>query len=108
MANLTIVIDDHLLQAAQVKALQQGTSIEEICRDAIQHFVRPANKADDLMAQWREASQHVQPPPPGERAWPGREALYEEVLAQRLRGGVATEERSAPENDIPQGDSTPE
>jgi hypothetical protein len=103
MANLTIVIDDQLLQAAQVKALQQGTSVEEICREAIQHFVRPATNAEELMAQFREVSRHVQPLPPGEKPWPGRDALYEEVLSQRVRGGVTAGEPPASDDDVPPG-----
>ncbi|TMH07421.1 MAG: CopG family transcriptional regulator, partial [Betaproteobacteria bacterium] len=35
MSNLTITIDDELLRAARVKAVQQGTSVNEVCRQAI-------------------------------------------------------------------------
>jgi hypothetical protein len=92
MANLTIVVDDQLLQAARIKALQQGTSVNEVCREAIERFAGPSprQRADELMAAFREVGRHVKPLPKGEKAWPGREALYEEVLSQRVR----VEERS--------------
>ncbi len=45
MANVTIAIDDELLQAARVKAVQQGTSVNEICRQAIEAFARPEEAA---------------------------------------------------------------
>lgn len=86
MANLTIVVDDQLLQAARIKALQQGTSVNEVCREAIERFAGPSprQRTDDLMAAFRHVGQHVKPLPEGEKSWPGREALYEEVLAGRV------------------------
>ncbi len=38
MSNLTITIDDDLLRAARVKAVQLGTSVNEVCRLAIAAF----------------------------------------------------------------------
>jgi hypothetical protein len=38
MSNLTITIDDQLLRAARIKAVQQGTSVKEVCRQAIAAF----------------------------------------------------------------------
>ena len=35
MSNLTLTIDDDLLRAARVKAVMQGTSVNEVCRQAI-------------------------------------------------------------------------
>ena len=50
MANMTIAIDDSLLRAARVKAVQQGTSVNEICRQAIEAFARGASDADARVA----------------------------------------------------------
>lgn len=92
MANLTIVVDDQLLQAARIKALQQGTSVNEICREAIERFAAPTQqRANDMMAAWREVARHVKPLAPGEKSWPGREALYEERLSRIGRGGPTDE-----------------
>lgn len=92
MANLTIVVDDELLKIARIKALQEGTSVNEICRQAIERFaVPPRQRADDMIAAWREVARHVKPLPPGEKAWPGREALYEERLSRIGRGGETDE-----------------
>ena len=38
MSNLTITIDDELLRTARIKAVQQGTSVNEVCRQAIAAF----------------------------------------------------------------------
>ena len=38
MSNLTITIDEQLLRAARIKAVQQGTSVNEVCRQAIAAF----------------------------------------------------------------------
>lgn len=86
MANLTIAIDDQLLQAARIKALQQGTSVNEICREAIAKFAGVPDDAEDFMAKWRALAASIPPSSDGRPLWPGREALYEEALAQRTRG----------------------
>ena len=38
MSNLTISIDAALLRAARIKAVQQGTSVNQVCRQAIAAF----------------------------------------------------------------------
>lgn len=94
MANLTLVIDNALLQQARIKALQQGTSVNEICRDAIAQFAAPADDADAFIAQWRAlarrtvavASGALRTEPEAEPLWPGRERLYAQVLGDRLHG----------------------
>ncbi len=87
MSNLTVVIDDALLRSARIKALEQGTSVNEICRQAIERFVgQPASSAE-FMAQLRSISDRLakaMPAPPEGPAWPGRDALYEEAMAERF------------------------
>ena len=87
MSNLTIVIEDEVLRAARIKALQEGTSVNEICRQAIARFAARTPAPDDTMDQLRKLSDRIsrsvakrQPNAP---AWPGREALYEEAMAER-------------------------
>jgi ABC-type uncharacterized transport system YnjBCD ATPase subunit len=86
MANLTIAVDDELLREARIKAVQQGTSVNEICREAIERFTRDA--ADDAQARIARLLALASKPrniPAGEPAWkwPGREAFYDEVLRER-------------------------
>jgi hypothetical protein len=38
MSNVTITIDEQLLRVARIKAVQQGTSVNEVCRQAIAAF----------------------------------------------------------------------
>jgi hypothetical protein len=51
MANITLSIDDALLQAARVRAVKEGTSVNEICRQAIERYAR---KRDDRLARYLE------------------------------------------------------
>ena len=36
MANITLSIDDSLLHAARVRAVEEGTSVNEVCRRAME------------------------------------------------------------------------
>jgi hypothetical protein len=87
MSNLTLVIDDELLRAARIKALQQGTSVNEICREAIARFAAPTDDhaafAAELWALSNKISRHA-PAQLASPLWPGREALYEEAMAERM------------------------
>lgn len=81
MANLTLAIDDELLREARVKALEQGTSVNEVCRQAIERLVNRNQAGERLVAGLRASFAHALPRQPGAGpAWEGREALY----AQRL------------------------
>jgi plasmid stability protein len=37
--NLTLVIDEDLLRQARIRALEQGTSVNAVVRDYLEHFV---------------------------------------------------------------------
>lgn len=85
MANLTLAIDDDLLRAARVKAVQEGTSVNQICREAIERYAQPAQRnGEDFLAQLRELAARMPRAPAGQAAWPGRDALYEEAMAERM------------------------
>ncbi len=85
MANLTLAIDDDLLRAARIKAVQEGTSVNEICREAIARYAQPAQRdGEDFMARLRELAARMPKGQSAERAWPGRDALYEEAMAERM------------------------
>ncbi len=74
MANMTIAVDDQLLRAARIKAVQQGTSVNEICRQAIEAFARSAGDADARIARIKALAKKVRAD--DEPLWPGRDALY--------------------------------
>lgn len=88
MANLTLSVDDELLRAARVRAVSEGTSVNEICRKAIEAYARPDSpeerlrRFDAFIARMHSRARPSQPTP-----WKNREEFYDEVLAQRLRGG---------------------
>jgi len=83
MANLTIVIDDQLLQDARVRALREGTSVNEICRQAIARY---AQSEEDAARRARELVEIAgrSRRQPGGPAWKGRAAFYEEILEERF------------------------
>lgn len=83
MTNLTIAIDDQLLQAARIKALQQGTSVNEICREAIARFAQVDNGVEGRLALLRGLAVKVGQREDTTPLWPGREAFYDEVLKER-------------------------
>ncbi len=89
MANLTIVVDDQLLQAARIKALKLGTSVNEVCCDAIARFAQPDEDAQRRARLLRSLADRALPS--SQRAWSGRERLYDEVLRERgvLKGPAA-------------------
>lgn len=82
MANLTIVIDDQLLQDARVKALREGTSVNEICRQAITRYALSEEEAARRARKLVEIAGRAMPRTGGP-AWQGREALYDDVLEAR-------------------------
>jgi hypothetical protein len=74
MANLTIAIDDDLLRAARIKAVSEGTSVNEICRQAIERFAAIDGTREQRLERLFELADKVAGAPgPG---WPGREPLY--------------------------------
>ena len=90
MSNLTVVIDDDLLRAARIKALQQGTSVNEICREAIARFAAPVQDHAEWMRAWRALGQDIQAgylaegAPQPEPMWSSREAMYDDIMAERM------------------------
>jgi hypothetical protein len=90
MSNLTVVIDDEVLRAARIKALQQGTSVNEICREAITRFAAPVHDHAEWMRAWRALGQDIQAgylvegAPQPEPMWPSREAMYDDIMAERM------------------------
>ncbi len=90
MSNLTVVIDDDVLRAARIKALQQGTSVNEICREAIARFAAPVHDHGEWMRKWRALRAEIQAGYLEEGApqplpmWPSREAMYDDIMAERM------------------------
>jgi hypothetical protein len=83
MANVTLSIDDALFQAARVRAIKEGTSVNEICRRAIEAYAR---RQDDRLARYRDLQARLDAEPGVKGKWLGkesREALYDALLAER-------------------------
>jgi hypothetical protein len=94
VANLTLAIDDALLLEARIKALQQGTSVNEVCRRAIEHLVR-GDEQGHRQAELRASVQRALPRARGATtAWQGREAVYDERLGLSDTGTSGTAPRA--------------
>ena len=83
MANITLSIDDVLLQAARVRAVKEGTSVNEICRRAIEVYAR---RQSDRLARYRELQARLDAVP-GTTGQPkariNRQELYDGLLSER-------------------------
>jgi hypothetical protein len=85
MANITLSIDDALLQAARVRAVKEGTSVNEVCRRAIEQYAR---RKDDWGGRYRELLARIDAGTrPSGKPLPreSREELYDRVLSERSK-----------------------
>ncbi len=85
MSNLTLSIDEKLLQAARVRAVKERTSVNEICRQALEAYARasgPQKLARYLRLQAAiDAAPRTDAPLPA--PWKSRDEMYEEALNER-------------------------
>lgn len=83
MANITLSIEDALLQAARVRAVKEGTSVNEVCRRAIELYAR---RKDDRLARYLDLQAQIDADP-GISGKPlaaiGRDELYDTMLSER-------------------------
>ncbi len=79
MANLTLAIDDKLLREARIKALTDETSVNEICRRAIEQYVGNESAGERHAAALRATFAFVSKAVPASAGplWEGRDVLYE-------------------------------
>ena len=91
MSNLTITIDDDLLRTARVKAVQLGTSVNEVCRQAIAAFAQQDDDAAAARARARakafwdlsdQIASSAQSKKAGNWNLP-RDEMYEEMFSER-------------------------
>ena len=86
--NLTLSVDDKLVEKARQIASRQGTSLQALIRQYIE-TIAGSNEADVLVAQlqehWREADKVLQRHP-AKRSQFDREDLYEDRIGRRRRG----------------------
>jgi hypothetical protein len=86
MTNLTLAIDEALLREARIKALKEDTSVNEICRRAIEQYVGRQVAGEELAAMLRASFANALPrPADAPPAWQGREALYAERMDELER-----------------------
>lgn len=94
MANLTLSVDDDLLQAARVRAVSEGTSVNEICRKAIEAYARPDSPEERLRrfdAFIEKVHRKARKPIPA--PWKDREEMYEQLFAERSESAAGKTKR---------------
>lgn len=89
MANLTLSVDDELLRAARVRAVSEGTSVNEICRKAIEAYAR-ADSAEERLRRFDAFIErlHRMARKPVPVPWKNRSEMYEHLLAERRQSGA--------------------
>ena len=94
MANLTIYIDDTLLQTARARALEEGTSVDEVCRRAIEAY---AGRGSDRLARYRALRERIDAEASlAESQVPAvrRDDLYDELFNESRSGTPGGHERT--------------
>jgi hypothetical protein len=76
MANLTITVDDDLLRRAQIRALEQETSINRLLREYLEAFATGQTLAEGLQEVLDTARRSTSRSGPEGRSWT-REELHE-------------------------------
>ena len=85
MANLTLSIDEQLLHAARIRAVKEGTSVNEICRKAIENYARAEGESrlqrfDALVARIDAGRPEGGPLP---SPWRNRDDMYAERVDRK-------------------------
>ena len=83
--NLTLSVDDKLVEKAREVASRQGTSLQALVRQYIETLAgsrEGATLARRLEEQWHEADKHLRANPPGSARF-DRDALYADRLRRR-------------------------
>lgn len=76
MANLTLVIDEDVLRAARIRALEHGTSVNAVVRDYLTSYARREGAREAIAAFLGRAAESSASSGSGGRTWT-REELYD-------------------------------
>ena len=86
--NLTLSVDDKLVEKARQVAARQGTSLQALVRQYIETLAGSREGAalvQRLEEHWRDADKHLREHPPKSYKF-NREDLYEDRVGRRRRG----------------------
>ena len=76
MANLTLSIDDGLLKAARIRALEQGTSVNSVVREYLRDYAGRRDVREALLKAFELADHSSASSGPAGRTWT-RDELYD-------------------------------
>ena len=83
--NLTLAVDDKLVEKARQVAARQGTSLQALVRQYLETLAgsrEGADLVDRLEQHWREADQHLKQHPAKSYRF-DRDQLYEDRVGRR-------------------------
>ncbi len=84
MTNLTLSIDDKLLQAARIRAVKEGASVNDICRKAIEAYAHASGQ--DRLDRYRKVQAEIdameRAAPVLAAPWKSRDAMYEQMISE--------------------------
>jgi hypothetical protein len=86
--NLTLAVDDKLVEKAREVAQRQGTSLQALVRQYIETLAgsREGTALVELLEEhWREADKHLREHPPNSYKF-DRDQVYEDRVSRRARG----------------------
>jgi hypothetical protein len=86
--NLTLAVDDKLVEKAREVAARQGTSLQALVRQYIETLAgsrEATSLVEQLEEHWRDADKHLKEHPARSYTF-NREELYEGRVARRRRG----------------------
>jgi glycine/D-amino acid oxidase-like deaminating enzyme len=75
VANVTLTIDERVLRAARIRALEQGTSVNAVVRDYLEHYAGSAD-ARAVVAAFLALAEESGASSGRSRSW-SRDELYE-------------------------------
>ena len=68
MANMTLAIDDALLERARLRAVTEGTSVNGVVREFLERYASARNSGEDLLALMESIADRNRPSRGG-RQW---------------------------------------
>jgi hypothetical protein len=83
MKNITLAIDEDVLDAARQYAAERKTTVNALVRAELERIARSQGRLKDALRELREMSAGGPDIDP-DKVWPGREAIYEERVNEQL------------------------
>jgi hypothetical protein len=88
MSNITLAVDDQIVEKAREAARRQGTSLQDLVRDYLATLAGEkdgSSLVEELRRHWQETDKYFAAHPPAEHRKFNRDEIYEERLGRTRR-----------------------